>query len=149
MIGELTSEQIDQVMLRQIIGRIACTDAGKLYVVPIAFAFDGKYIYAHSKEGKKIKMMRKNPDVCFQVDEIDSVAYWRSVILWGRYQELKSERERQRAMKLLMDRIGPFQTGETSHSKEYSHAPQVVEKKKRAITFRIEVQEKTGRFEKP
>ncbi|MBI1767176.1 MAG: pyridoxamine 5'-phosphate oxidase family protein [Bacteroidetes bacterium] len=149
MIGELTSDQIDQVMFRQIIGRIGCSDAGKLYVVPIAFAFDGNYIYAHSKEGKKIKMMRKNPEVCFQVDVIDNMAHWRSVILWGRYQELKSERERQRAMKLLMDRIGALQTGETSHSKEYSQAPQIVEKKKRAITFRIEVQEKTGRFEKP
>lgn len=149
MIGELTSEQIDQVMFRQIIGHIGCYNEGKLYVVPIAFAFDGHSIYAHSKEGRKIKMMRKNPEVCFQVEEIDNTANWRSVLLWGRYHELKTERERQRAMKLLMDRIGPLQSGETSHAREYSQAPQIVEKKKRAVVYQIEVQEKTGRFEKP
>lgn len=148
MVGELTSEQIDQVMFRQIIGRIGCYSDGKLYIVPIAFAFDGHCIYAHSKEGKKIKMMRKNPDVCFQVDEIDNTANWRSVILWGRYQELKTEQERQRAVKMLMDRIEPFQLGETSHTKEYSRAPQIVEKKKRAVVYRIDVQQKTGRFER-
>lgn len=148
MIGELTSEQIDQVMLRQIMGRIGCVDNGKLYIVPITFAFDGNYIYAHSREGKKIKMMRNSPAVCFEVDEVDNMANWRCVILWGRYEELKSERERQRAVKMLMDRIAPLQAGETSHEKAYSHAPEIVEKKKRAIVFRIEVQEKTGRFEK-
>lgn len=149
MIGELTSEQIDQVMFRQIIGHLGCSSDGKLYVVPIAFAFDGHCIYAHSKEGMKIKMMRKNPEVCFQVDEIDNTANWRSVILWGRYQELTTEHEQQRAMKLLMDRIEPLQSGETSHAREYSQAPQVVEKKKRAVVYQIEVRDKTGRFEKP
>lgn len=148
MLGQLTSSQIDQVLLRQIIGRIACCAADKLYIVPVAYAFDGKNIYAHSREGLKIKMMRKNPTVCFQVDEIDSMANWRSVIVWGRFEELKSEPQRQKAMNLLMDRIMPMPSGETSHAPEHSRPPEIVEKKKRAIAFRIAIKEKTGRFEK-
>lgn len=35
--------------------------------------------------------MRANPEVCSQVDEIDDMANWRSVIAWGRYEELKGE----------------------------------------------------------
>jgi nitroimidazol reductase NimA-like FMN-containing flavoprotein (pyridoxamine 5'-phosphate oxidase superfamily) len=148
MLGQLTSNQIDQILRRQLIGRIACSMTNKLYIVPVTYAFDGKSIYAHSREGMKIKIMRKNPEVCFQVDEIDNMANWRSVIVWGRYDELKSEPQRQKAMNLLMDRIAPFQSGETSHSPEHSRPPEIVEKKKRAIVFRITIKEKTGRYEK-
>jgi len=148
MLGELTFNQIDQVLRRQIVGRIACSSPTKLYIVPVTYAFDGESIYAHSREGMKIKMMRQNREVCFQVDEIDNLANWRSVIVWGRYQEVKSEPQRQKVMNLLMDRITPLKSGETSHSPEHSHPPEMVEKKKRAIAFRIVIHEKTGRFEK-
>lgn len=148
MLGELTYNQIDQVLLRQTIGRIACSVNDKTYIVPITYAFDGNYIYAHSREGMKIKMMRKNPEVCFAVDEIDNMANWRSVITWGRYEELKAEPQRQKAMNLLLDRIAPLLNGETSHTQDHSHPPEIVEKKERAIVFRVKITEKTGRFEK-
>jgi nitroimidazol reductase NimA-like FMN-containing flavoprotein (pyridoxamine 5'-phosphate oxidase superfamily) len=49
--------------MRQIVGRLAMNVADKLYVVPIAYAFDGSFIYAHSRDGMKIKMMRKSAKV--------------------------------------------------------------------------------------
>jgi hypothetical protein len=148
MLGELTSNQIDQVLHRQVVGRIASNVADKLYIVPVAYAFDGNYIYAHSRDGMKIRMMRKNPNVCFQVDEIENMANWRSVIVWGVYEEIKPEPARKKAMGIIMDRLAPFQSGETSHVHEHSHPPEVVEKKKRAIVFRLNIKEKTGRYEK-
>jgi hypothetical protein len=148
MLGELTSNQIDQVLMRQIVGRLAMNVADKLYVVPIAYAFDGSFIYAHSRDGMKIKMMRKSANVCFEADEIDNMANWRSVIVWGEYEELKTEPGRQKAMSFIMDRLIPFQHGETSHVQEHTHPPQIVEKKKKDIVFRIKISEKTGRYEK-
>jgi len=32
--------------------------------------------------------MRKNPEVCFQLDVIENLASWRSVICWGTFEEL-------------------------------------------------------------
>lgn len=53
------------------------------YVVPVNYVYDGKFIIAHSVAGMKIQMMRKNRDVCFEVDEMKSITNWKSVIAWG------------------------------------------------------------------
>ena len=53
-------------------GRLGCNDGGKIYVVPINYVYDGKFIIAHSVAGIKIQMKWKNPDVFFEVDEMKS-----------------------------------------------------------------------------
>jgi len=83
MLGRLTDDQIDHVLNTQFIGRIGCSMKNKMYVVPVTYVFHEGHIYVHSKEGLKIKMMRDNPEVCFQVDKIENMTNWRSVILWG------------------------------------------------------------------
>ena len=50
MIGKLTDEQIEDVLNENILGRIGCNDGKKIYVVPINYAYDGKFIMAHSIE---------------------------------------------------------------------------------------------------
>src|SRR5690349_9456194 len=105
MIGELTNEQIEQVLTRNIFGRLGCVNGSRSYVVPINYVYDGKHIIAHSMPGLKIDMMRSNPEVCFEVDEMKSYTNWTSVITWGVFQELTSERDRYTAMKLFVDRM--------------------------------------------
>ena len=61
-------------------GRIGCYADNEIYVVPITYAYQDGFIYAHSKEGKKVQMMRQNPKVCFQVDAMENMTNWRSVI---------------------------------------------------------------------
>lgn len=149
MLGKLTDPQIEQVLQTQCVGRIGCCTDEKMYVVPVTYVYHDGYIYAHSKEGTKVKMMRKNPNVCFQVDAMENMTNWRSVILWGEYEELKSEKEQQAGMKIMMDRLAPFMTSETVRPvNSSSHAPEVVEKGLKAVAYRIRVFEKTGRFEK-
>lgn len=133
----------------QTLGRIGCYADGKIYVVPVTYAFHGGYLYAHSKEGMKVKMMRKNSSVCFQVDVMENMTNWRSVILWGQFEELKSDKAQQAGMKIMMDRLAPFVISETVRSfQSFSHAPDIVEKGFKPVAYRIRVTEKTGRFEK-
>lgn len=149
MLGSLSKSQIDHVLYSQAIGRIGCYTDEKVYVVPVTYAYDGKYIYAHSKEGMKIKAMRKNPKVCFEVDVMDNMANWRSVILWGEYEELKDPSSQEKGMKILTDRLMPLMASETLHPHEHhSMRPQMVEKEVKAIVYRIKITESTGRFEK-
>ncbi|MEO5603849.1 MAG: pyridoxamine 5'-phosphate oxidase family protein [Cyclobacteriaceae bacterium] len=149
MLGKLTDPQIDHVLYSQFVGRIGCCTDEKMYVVPVTYVYYDGYIYTHSKEGQKVKMMRKNPKVCFEVDVMETMTNWRSVIIWGEYEELKSEKEQQAGMKIMLDRLAPFMTSETvrpSHSS--SHAPEVVEKGFKSVVYRIRVIEKSGRYEK-
>lgn len=150
MIGTLNSDQIDQVLQMQVYGRIACQSDNRIYIVPVSYSYDGEYLYAHSREGLKIEMLRKNPDTCFQVDIVDNLTSWRSVIVWGTYEELHAVRAQEIAKKMLDNRFAPLYTSQSiSRPSENIHPPQSVEKKMKAVYFRIKINEKTGRFERP
>lgn len=148
MLGELTEEQIDHVLQSQVVGRLGCSNNMDIYVVPVTFAYDGTYIYVLSKEGTKVNMMRRNPNVCFEVDVIENMANWRSVILWGEYQELEDDREKRKAMNILANKVMPLITSETIKPLRQPMAPHIVEKEKKPIAYRILITKKTGRFEK-
>ena len=92
--------------------------------------------------------MRKSPHVSFQVDSIDNLANWRSVLLHGKFEELKDNKEQQRAMVMIQDRIKPFVASESTKPYGFSKAPQVVEKPYRTIVYRIKIETESGRFEK-
>ncbi len=149
MIGKLTKEQIEEVLKENILGRIGCSDGKKNYVVPVNYVYDGKFIIGHSLTGMKIRMMRKNPDICFEVDEMKSFTRWKSVIVWGRYQELTDERDRYNAMKLFVDRMMHMKISETaippeiSEKRVHPRSPGNI----KPVIYRIVITEKTGRFE--
>ncbi len=150
MLGKLSPVQIEQVLRAEVLGRIGCHARGRTYVVPITYAYDGERIICHSMQGLKIQMMRENPEICFEVEQVDNLACWRSVIAWGRYEELHGV-EAKDAMGLLIERVLPLLSSATAklthaeehllQGKEYEPSPQVV-------IFCIHLSEKTGRFEK-
>ena len=150
MIGSLSYDAAKEVLQSNIIGRIGCNDGTKNYIVPVNYVFDGKYIIAHSVVGMKIQMMRKNPKVCFEVDEIKNMTNWKSVIIWGEYQELTEERDRYAAMKLFVDRTIRMKISETAIPPEISgqrlhpRSPGNI----KPVVYRIVIEEMTGRFEK-
>ena len=124
MIGKLRTAAIEELLQRGIIGHLGCQDNGTPYVVPISYAYDGQYIYCHSSEGTKIRMMRKNPAVCFQVEELKNMANWKSVILRGSFEELKPGDERNQAIQALLRRSLPIISSVTTHlGKEWPFSP--------------------------
>ncbi len=149
MIGELNEEQIEEVLKENVLGRIGCTDGKKTYVVPVNYVYNGKNIIAHSVEGMKIRMMRKNPEVCFEVDEMKSFTNWKSVIAWGEYQELTEERDRYYAMKLFVERMIHMKVSQTAILPEITdkNVHPHLHKNIRPVVYRIVITEKTGRFE--
>jgi len=149
MIGKLSDEQIEDVLHKNLVGRLGCTDGKIPYIVPINFVYDGNCIIAHSLEGMKIQMMRKNPLVCFEIEEMKSFTKWRSVICRGEYQELTDERDRYYAMKMFVDKMLHLKISETAippEITEYRIHPHT-SGNIRPVIYRIVILEKTGRFE--
>lgn len=144
MIAELNDRQIENILSSVLVGRIGCHSEGRTYVVPVAFAWHDGYIYAHSNEGLKVRMMRKNPSVCFQVDAIDSLANWRCVIMQGEFEELTTRELQLHAFNLLQERLSPFRTSDAAKP----HSPPPGEKRRRPVFYRIRIVEKSGRYEK-
>jgi uncharacterized protein len=150
MLGQLTNEEIEEVLKGNLLGRIGCTNGRKIYVVPVNYVYDGQYILAHSQEGLKIDMMRTNPDVCFEVDEVQNFTNWRSVILWGVYQELNDERSRYYAMKAFSERMMHIKTSFTAQLLEVLDVPadNFQYSRTKPVIYRIVINERSGRFEK-
>lgn len=148
MLGKLNPDDVETLVKQQLVGRIGCHAKDVTYVVPISYAYDGAYIYGHTLEGMKVDMMRKNPKVCFQVDDTTDLANWQSAVLWGEFEELAEGPDRILALHKLTERRLPLISSETMHlTSQWPFRDEDVSKIS-GIVFRILVTEKTGRFEK-
>ncbi|MGN6530868.1 MAG: pyridoxamine 5'-phosphate oxidase family protein [Ginsengibacter sp.] len=147
MFGKLNNGQIEKVITDNYIGRLGCHADGKTYVVPISYAYDGQFVYARTFEGLKISMMRKNPKVCFQIDEMENMANWKSVVAWGTFEELLNENERNQGLQILVSRMLPEIASETVKLSPQWPFPTDDFSKIKGIIFRIKITEKTGRCE--
>ena len=91
-------------------------------------------------------MMRKNPAVCFEVEDTKSLSNWRTVVAWGDFEELPEAIQRKEAVRVLERRKLPVISSETMHLGTLwpfsSTDDNVV-----GIMFRIRLKEKTGRYE--
>lgn len=148
MFGNLNSSEIEDLLHRETVGRIGCYADGMVYVVPISYAYDGTFVYACTKEGMKLNMMRKNPKICFEVDSFNDMGNWKSVIGWGEFEELKGDPDREMALNELHHRVLPMSSSATAVlSSEWPFAPTNLNSIK-GIVFRLKLTRKTGRFER-
>ncbi len=139
-IESLTSKENIELIARNKFAHLACHNSKEVYLVPISYIFVDGYIYSHSKPGHKIDLMRKNPQVCFQVEEVQDFFHWKSVVLWGRFEELFGD-ESDRAMRNL---IREFTGREKRRSDlEIDFAAQL----ESSIIYRIKIEKSTGRAE--
>ena len=147
MFGKLDNPEIEELIRNEFICHLACHADDKTYVVPVSYAYDGVYIYIHALEGMKIDMMRKNPKVCLVVDNTKNLSNWKSVVIWGDFEELSDGPERDYAVRKLQARALPILTSQTMHLTPQWPFPAEA-KEIGGIVLRIRVTEKTGRFEK-
>ena len=132
MIAELDRAEIDDLLHAQVVGRVGCHADGLTYVVPVIYAYDGESFYVYTVEGLKVRLMRANSRVCFEVDEYERGS-WRSAIVQGRYEEL-DEAGAKRALALLAERFSS--RGGDGQRPRAEGTP---------IAFRIVIDEVTGR----
>lgn len=148
MIGSLNETQINNVLSSQVLGRMASTDGKQPYIVPVTYTYDGKYIYGQTNEGMKLDLLRKNPNVCFEVDMMTDMANWQSVIVFGKFEELKNKKA-QKARDILFNRVFPLLTSSTIHAHEHEVKEKVDDSTRiKHVMYRIKIKKMTGRFEK-
>lgn len=106
-------EEIDDILRRSTVCRLAMVDAGRPYLVPLCFGYDAGALYFHSAPvGKKIDLLKKNRTVCFEFDA-DAIAVpaatscgwtmrYRSVIGYGIAGFIEDPGEKQAALDVIM-----------------------------------------------
>ena len=118
------------------VGRLGCVVDGEPYVVPVNYLFDDGAIYGHSLLGRKIRALRARPRACLQVDQVESDLRWRSAIVFGRFEEIRHEPEREQVLHKFFQRFPLLTPVESVISKDAA-SPEV-------IVFRICVDRVTG-----
>jgi len=149
MLGELTADQIEDLLFSEVVGRIGCHIDQRIYVVPIPYAYDGRHAYMHSGNGPKVAAMRRDPRVCFQVDQVCDLLNWQSVMCCGTFEELGGEAA-ERARRLLITRFAPLMKGEQTWPESFTPAaggPLEDRGRHRPVYYRLELSEKTGNYE--
>ena len=148
MLGELNELEIERLLEQQRLGRIGCHADGLTYIVPINYVYQDGCIYAHSGPGKKIEMLDKNPQVCFQVDDIQDLLNWKSVITWGIYEQITGSKEMQETMQKIIRHIMPaMATGDGSPSHGFTSDESDIGTHFDLVLYKIRLVKKTGRFE--
>jgi len=118
------------------LGRLGCVDNGEPYVVPINYVFADGSIYSHSLPGRKIDLLRAHPRACLQVDEIENELKWRSVIVYGNFEEIRVPSDRRSILSKLLARF-PLLTPVESLMAQDASAPD-------SIVFRIRIDRISG-----
>ena len=148
MIEELAAGQIEQVLHEQVIGRIGCHARGRTYVVPITYVYADGAIVGHTGAGLKVEMMRENPNVCFEVEDLRHLPRWSSVIAQGRYEELEGDAA-ERALQQLVARLGASPPARDARPGQGAGVWETASHVERpGVVFRIVLEEKTGRFDR-
>ena len=104
---------IEDIIHKAQVCRLALSENGRPYIVPLCFGYKDNNLYFHTAcEGKKLDILRKNDNVCFEID-IDkelvkgkkacncSMKY-RSVIGFGKAELIEDIERKRRAFNIIM-----------------------------------------------
>ena len=147
MLGNLNNTEIQNILLSQVLGRLACTDGKQPYIVPVTYTYDGEYIYGQTNEGTKLDILRKNPLVCFEVDVMTDMRNWQSVMVFGKFEELKGEDEKA-ARDILFGRVFTLMTSSTLHKHQHDTTHEPDDNRVKTVMYRIHIKKLTGKFER-
>jgi len=112
----------DRAVLEEIlegaeICRLSMLDGELPYIVPVNYGYHGGHIYIHSApEGRKIDLLKRNSQVCFEVEDTveivkgeeacDWTTRYRSVVGYGTVEILTDVRGKQEGLEVIMAQHG-------------------------------------------
>lgn len=76
--------EIESIIRKAQVCRLALADEGLPYIVPLCFGFRDNALYFHSAgEGRKIEILKRNNQVCFEFDILSEVKPGNTACAWG------------------------------------------------------------------
>lgn len=138
-------DTIQYVIKRATVCRIGLSENKVPYIVPMNFGYKDNCLYFHSaREGKKIDMIRRNNNVCFEFDVDNEIVKgedpcgwsmnYYSIIGFGKAYLLEGFEEKRRALDTIMEHY----SGKSSF--EYPE-----EAVNNAAIIKVEIESMTGK----
>lgn len=80
---ELSRDEIEAILLRNKVGRLAFSFHDRVDVQPIHYVYERGWLYGRTSEGDKIAAIKHNQWIAFEVDEVADIFEWTSVVIHG------------------------------------------------------------------
>ena len=115
---EITAfSEIEDIIAGAVVCRLAMVDGDRPYMVPLCFGYENRTLYFHTGlKGKKIDILKKNSNVCFEFDgdcrvlgHADACSWgmaYRSVIGYGEASFVTSPDQKRMALDVIMRHYG-------------------------------------------
>ncbi|MBW2027491.1 MAG: pyridoxamine 5'-phosphate oxidase family protein [Deltaproteobacteria bacterium] len=137
--------EIEAIISRALVCRVAMLAEGYPYVVPLCFGYKDNTLYFHTGlKGRKLEILEKNPRACFEMDidvevkKADAACKWgvkyQSVIGYGRISIVQDPEERRKGLDVIMAHYGA--------KGSYSYDEDILRK---TNVLRLDVESMTGK----
>ena len=80
---DLGQAECEAMLARHHVGRLAYTFQDRVDVEPIGYVYAGDALVFRTAPGSKLEKMAHHPWVALEVDEVESLLDWRSVVVHG------------------------------------------------------------------
>lgn len=90
-ISEISRAEIDTILTRNHVGRIAFSFHDRVDIEPIHYVYKDGWIYGRTSEGSKLDTIAHHRWVAFEVDEVVAIFEWRSVVVKGAFYVMKAQ----------------------------------------------------------
>jgi uncharacterized protein len=135
------TDSLVQIFKEAQVCRLGMFDGELPYIVPMNFGYSDNILYFHSAlSGRKIDIIKNNPNVCFELDiqgdliDSDKACNWsmkyKSIIGSGKVVFIENEKEKINALNIIMDHY--------SGKGEWDFNIRMME---RTLVFRVEIKE--------
>jgi len=82
---ELDRGEIEEILARNNVGRLAFSLHDRVDIEPINYVFDSGWIYGRTSHGTKLSTIAHHRWVAFEVDEVHGIFQWSSVVIKGAF----------------------------------------------------------------
>lgn len=140
---------INEILTKSHVCRIGFSVDNQPYIVPVNYGYADNNIFIHSApEGKKIELIKRNNNICFEI-ELDSrvisneiacnwTTKYRSIIGYGRVSVITDKSEKIKGLDLIMSKYGA--TGENKYQDKSLE---------RIVILRIDIEDITAKQSGP
>lgn len=136
MFVRLSDQKSWEMLSRSRVARLGCVTDNGPYITPINYYLEDNCAYSHSLPGLKITALRHDPRACLQAEEVENDYRWRSVLAFGRYEEVTGHTERKEVLGKLLTRFPLLTPVETAIADDGAPPP--------VLVFRIRIESVTG-----
>lgn len=136
---------IDGILSSAVVCRLGLCENNRPYVVPLCFGYKDNALYFHcASKGKKLDILRKNNNVCFEIDidheiiKADQACEWgmkyKSIIGFGKAVFIEDAELKHKALDIIMRQFS---------EKPFEYPDNAIEN---IVVMKVEIESMTGKL---